>query len=336
MRPFLYFLFIFLVAGDPQTILFEHNRIRCEVAVPAARMPAMKWDPKLAQVGQEYLDSCPGFTHNDNRSKRYAQLGGSGYVGENLYWTSAKGTFFREAILAFEKEKPNFDAKLSCAQSDAICGCKNMGNCGHYSQIIWDDSILVGCASNNACPSGGTTVICNYAPGGNYVGEYPYTSSPTPLVTEACAGAGPIEITLTPDQITLSTNGNDAKRLIDDNIKTRWFPSPNEAKPVMKITFPSVDIDTMEIYTSKLEWAPKRVDFVHNGEKMKYKIAMLPDGKNFKVSLNLGFKQVNRLKMIFRKRTEEMKIGEIKFFGKPALKLTRSLDYKLGEVVTHM
>jgi pathogenesis-related protein 1 len=49
------------------------------------------------------------------------------------------------------------------------------GVCGHYTQIVWRSTARVGCAKQD-CPSLAfrSTIVCNYAPGGNYVGQKPY------------------------------------------------------------------------------------------------------------------------------------------------------------------
>ncbi|KAJ0009824.1 hypothetical protein Pint_34067 [Pistacia integerrima] len=45
--------------------------------------------------------------------------------------------------------------------------------CGHYTQVVWRNSVRIGCAKVR-CNNGGTFIGCNYAPPGNYVGQKPY------------------------------------------------------------------------------------------------------------------------------------------------------------------
>ncbi|KAI3435045.1 SCP domain-containing protein [Psidium guajava] len=45
--------------------------------------------------------------------------------------------------------------------------------CGHYTQVVWRNSVRLGCAKAR-CATGGTLITCNYDPPGNVVGQKPY------------------------------------------------------------------------------------------------------------------------------------------------------------------
>ncbi|KAK6240534.1 hypothetical protein SCA6_005923 [Theobroma cacao] len=45
--------------------------------------------------------------------------------------------------------------------------------CGHYTQVVWRNSVRLGCAKVR-CSNGGTFIGCNYDPPGNFGGEKPY------------------------------------------------------------------------------------------------------------------------------------------------------------------
>ncbi|CBI25105.3 unnamed protein product, partial [Vitis vinifera] len=45
--------------------------------------------------------------------------------------------------------------------------------CGHYTQVVWRNSVRLGCARVQ-CNNGWWFVTCNYDPPGNYVGQRPY------------------------------------------------------------------------------------------------------------------------------------------------------------------
>ena len=86
-----------------------------------------------------------------------------GPFGENIAWGSGdlKGT---DAVNMWVDEKPNYDYN-----SNSCVG----GECLHYTQVVWLNSVGLGCAKVQ-CNSGGTFIGCNYDPPGNYVGEKPY------------------------------------------------------------------------------------------------------------------------------------------------------------------
>ena len=60
----------------------------------------------------------------------------------------------------------------------ATNSCDSGQECGHYTQIVWRDTLEVGCAITR-CPAilsgqAGYFWVCDYGPGGNYVGQKPY------------------------------------------------------------------------------------------------------------------------------------------------------------------
>jgi pathogenesis-related protein 1 len=156
-----------------QVMLDLHNQARASVNPPAKTMPTMTWDSTIANFAIAYTAKCQGdgtlLNHNPNRN-----LASGEYVGENIYATSQKVTasnaasVLTEAVNYWVAEKSDYNyASNSCS-----------GDCGHYTQVVWADSVRVGCAlvtcSNQKYPS---TVLCDYGPGGNYNGEKPYISA---------------------------------------------------------------------------------------------------------------------------------------------------------------
>ena len=69
--------------AEVATILNLQNQARCAVNPPAENMPALTWDPLLAQVAQAHAEQ-EQFEFNVDRTTDYAALGGSGYVGETI------------------------------------------------------------------------------------------------------------------------------------------------------------------------------------------------------------------------------------------------------------
>lgn len=153
-------------AGEPpelEGILEAHNAAR---AAEGVDLPPLTWDPLLAAIAQEWAERCVSsngllLAHNPNRSAGY-----DGSVGENIAATSGATLSGPGAVAIWMEEKPFYNHQTGACSADA---------CGHYTQIVWRDTLRVGCASvvceDLAFPR---NVVCNYAPAGNFRGERPY------------------------------------------------------------------------------------------------------------------------------------------------------------------
>jgi uncharacterized protein YkwD len=146
-----------------------HNQARSGPLnpTPSPPLPPVSWDAILADSVYNYAIRCVGssglLNHNDNRTADYQTLGGSGYVGENIFGSSARTVSPDDAVGLWMSEASGYDY------------ASNSGNAGHYTQVVWRDSVRIGCAIVD-CPAltYHNTVICDYAPGGNINGERPY------------------------------------------------------------------------------------------------------------------------------------------------------------------
>jgi hypothetical protein len=147
-----------------------HNQARSGPLnpTPDPALPPVTWDPILADCAYNYTLKCQGanglLSHNPNRTADYQALGGSGYVGENIYGTTASTTTPAAAMTGWMSEAPMF-----------IYANDNLTDAGHYTQVVWRTSVRIGCAIVN-CPNltYHESVLCDYAPGGNIIGEKPY------------------------------------------------------------------------------------------------------------------------------------------------------------------
>jgi Cysteine-rich secretory protein family len=148
-----------LSALQQTEIVVLHNQARCGVNPPAASMPALRWDETLAAVAQSWANQGV-LAHNPNRSSQYQGLGGSGYVGENL----ALGASTTRQVALWIAERASFNALTNTCATGAVCG--------HYTQVVWADTVAVGCGLGTV--SGSPFLVCNYAPGGNFNGQPPY------------------------------------------------------------------------------------------------------------------------------------------------------------------
>jgi pathogenesis-related protein 1 len=135
---------------------------------PSPALPPVSWDAVLADSAYNYLATCRSsdgrmVDHNANRISDYAALGGSGYVGENIYASQGSAATPTAAVSLWMSEASSYDYAT------------NSGSAGHYTQVVWRDTVRIGCAIVS-CPSlrYSNSILCDYAPGGNVNGARPY------------------------------------------------------------------------------------------------------------------------------------------------------------------
>lgn len=163
--------------GFCKEIVDAHNAIRSGVNAgtyynqPKAEPPLamVMWDPLIAAKAQEYADSVANWEqgHSSDEFRNYASTDYSGYHGENM------------AIGGGEYAEPSyFVGKMWGA--DEAQGCQLQSCGGHYTQIVWRESIHIGCGTKENVPFEadgeiytGTLTVCQYGPGGN-TGGAPY------------------------------------------------------------------------------------------------------------------------------------------------------------------
>ncbi len=150
--------------GDPEPpeqagMTAAHNAARANVNPPAATpLPPLSWDADLAAYAQAYAEECI-FEHS------------MGPYGENLYAESGIGAGPQDVVDAWVEEVAFYDYDTGA--------CSNPP-CGHYTQVVWADSLRLGCGvaqcDVNSPFGSGSWVhwVCEYDPPGNWVGEKPY------------------------------------------------------------------------------------------------------------------------------------------------------------------
>lgn len=139
-----------LAQNSPQDYLDAHNAARLQVGVGP-----MTWDNNVENFAinhvKEMLVDCI-FAHSVNRT-----------YGENIA-SSGGGLTGQDAVNMWVGEKNNYDYI-----SNSCVG----GDCQHYTQVVWSNSVRLGCARAQ-CSDGTWFVSCSYDPPGNVVGEQPY------------------------------------------------------------------------------------------------------------------------------------------------------------------
>ncbi|WP_438794038.1 pathogenesis-related family 1 protein [Salmonella sp. NW1113] len=142
-----------LAQDSPQDYLNVHNQARADVN---AGLRPLVWDETVAAFARRYANerrSDCRLVHSTNRP-----------YGENLAWSSGDMSG-ADAVRMWVNERQFYNyGSNSCAPNQV---------CGHYTQVVWRNTVRVGCAKVR-CNNGGTFIGCNYDPPGNWVGQKPY------------------------------------------------------------------------------------------------------------------------------------------------------------------
>ncbi|XP_027899642.1 GLIPR1-like protein 1 isoform X1 [Xiphophorus couchianus] len=161
----------------------EHNKARSAVSPPANDMLYMSWDEALAITARAWAKHCH-FMHNVHLREVGRMHPTFTSVGENIWTGYPPNTFsVKNAIQNWVDEVKHYSYKEN--------RCTDV--CGHYTQVVWAKSYKVGCAVVH-CPQGvknfarppGAIFVCNYAPGGNFIGQHPYATTGDPC--SGCKG----------------------------------------------------------------------------------------------------------------------------------------------------
>lgn len=132
-----------------QDYVDSHNAARKAVGVAN-----VTWNSTVAAYAANYASS---------RKADCSLVHSNGPYGENL--AKGSGSFSgKAAVDLWVAEKRHYVyANNSCVG----------GECLHYTQVVWHDSLRIGCARVQ-CNNGWWFVTCNYDYPGNYIGETPY------------------------------------------------------------------------------------------------------------------------------------------------------------------
>ncbi|MQL91536.1 hypothetical protein Taro_024150 [Colocasia esculenta] len=137
--------------NSPQDFLNPHNAARGQV-----RVGPMVWDDAVAAYARSYANRRIGDCN---------LVHSGGPYGENLFWGMGAEFTAGDAVRAWVNERQYYDYNSNT--------CAAEQQCGHYTQVVWRNSVRLGCARVK-CNSGAIFIICNYDPPGNYRGERPY------------------------------------------------------------------------------------------------------------------------------------------------------------------
>ncbi len=136
---------------DSVEMVARNNEIRAELY----QGHSILWDESLAlsaQAHANYLALNNSFEHSNSNN------------GENLY-ASSLVTGYVTAINNWYSEKSDYNLDTKSCDSGKVCG--------HYTQLIWQETTEVGCGKSSS-NSWTTIIVCQYNPPGNYLGEIPF------------------------------------------------------------------------------------------------------------------------------------------------------------------
>ncbi|KAM3377389.1 hypothetical protein P3S68_009802 [Capsicum galapagoense] len=129
--------------------LIPHNEARRQVGVGP-----MTWNDTLVAFAQNYANQRIGDCGMIHSHGPYGECLAAAFPYLNASY----------AVKMWVDEKEWYDFKSNTCASGQVCG--------HYTQVIWRNSVRLGCARAR-CNNGWYFITCNYDPPGNYIGQRP-------------------------------------------------------------------------------------------------------------------------------------------------------------------
>lgn len=146
------------LAAFAQEFVDAHNAVRARATpAPSPALGDVAWSDSAAALATDWANRCV-FDHRNPND-----------LGENLAVFSPQEVTPKDVVELWAEEAAAYDYDANDCRA---------GQCGHYTQIVWRDSVGVGCAvaeCDDVSGFGpGTLWVCNYDPPGNFIGQRPY------------------------------------------------------------------------------------------------------------------------------------------------------------------
>ena len=139
-----------LAQNSHQDFVNAHNAARAEVGVGPIR-----WNHTIAAYAQDYANKRIGDCDLIHSMGPYGECLAEGYAILSAV----------DAVNLWVNEKQYYDYESN--------SCIGTDECRHYTQVVWRDSMHLGCARVK-CDNDWLFVICDYDPPGNDEDERPY------------------------------------------------------------------------------------------------------------------------------------------------------------------
>jgi len=143
-------------AEEIKKYLDEHNKLRC-----LHGHPKMTWDDTTSKTAEMWAQKRLAETVTGHSKGRNG-------VGENIAWQAGPNKqntvkHIGEMIQAW------YDEIVFCASDTCDKSTDSKKPVGHFTQLIWKDSIKLGCGHASGSHKYGEQiyVVCQYSPGGN-------------------------------------------------------------------------------------------------------------------------------------------------------------------------
>lgn len=173
-------------SADQTMIVNMHNTLRSKVALGqqsgqpiATNMRQMKWDSELANMAQAWANQCL-FQHDTCRDVDRFRVGQNLAISMSSTAGSASSSWTTAINGTMNGKWVGWFSEVQAMQSGYVAGGwagPNFSSVGHYTQMMWANSYLVGCAVIQYKSNGwfNTLNVCNYGPTGNFNAEPVYT-----------------------------------------------------------------------------------------------------------------------------------------------------------------
>lgn len=186
------------LSGDEKAICDQHNVLRAKHA-----SPALTWSKELAANAKAWVAGC--HTQKDALGNEFFCHQNKGFgcgtdanyhYGENLSWFWGTPQLTpAEVVNGWYCENNVYDYDNPKIGTGVMFGCNNNPGkvTGHFTQVVWKSSKLIGCAKNT-CPLGGNSATlwaCEYDPAGNDTSKLSENVL-RPMQTMSLPGAAPL------------------------------------------------------------------------------------------------------------------------------------------------